>query len=129
MSRARPLVALLFHALLLHVSVLGGGMACAPAWTSLVRATPAAAAPSAAHHGGQHEAAQHEAAQDADAPAPHHDGALAHCVTASGCAAVAVDAPEVTPASLAAVSAKVARVRVRVPASTRAAPEPPPPRA
>ena len=134
MTRARTAIALLFHVLLLHVSVLGGGMACAPAWTSLVRATPAAAAPSAAHHGGQHEAAQHEAAQheaaqDADAPAPHHDGALAHCVTASGCAAVAVDAPEVTPASLAAVSAKVARVRVRVPASTRAAPEPPPPRA
>lgn len=126
MTRARTAIALLFHVLLLHVSVLGGGMACASAWTGAERAAPAAADASsaAAHHGGHHDAAD-----ETDAPAPHHDGASTHCVTAAGCAAVAVAAPTVTPASLASVRAEASRTHVRVPASTRAAPEPPPPRA
>ncbi|MGZ8470486.1 MAG: hypothetical protein ACXW61_12750, partial [Gemmatirosa sp.] len=97
--RARTLVALLFHVLLLHVSVLGGGMACASARaevTDLAAAVEAVVEPVAAEHAA-HDAHAAHAPAPGDAPAdesgrssPHH-GDPSHCATASGCAAVAVD--------------------------------------
>jgi len=120
LTRARTAIALLFHVLLLQVSVLGGGMACAMDGTAPAAAAHHGAQAVAPHEAAHHEATQHEATHPADAPS--------HCVTAAGCAAVAVAAPEVTPAALATVSASAVRAPVRAPASTRAAPEPPPPR-
>ncbi len=145
--RIRTFAALLFHALLLQVSVLGGGMACASAWSDVARtsATVAAAPIDRAHdmhaapatHDGHdgHDAqgvarhAQGVAPNDASgAPSPHH-GDVTHCATTTGCAAVAVLGPTVTPAALAAVHARAEAAPVTLPLSTRAAPEPPPPRA
>ena len=140
--RLRTFAALLFHVLLLQVSVLGGGMACASAWSGAAVATRAAvAAPVDAAHDAHAEHGAHAAhavpatpAAD-DAPvdasggsAPHH-GDVTHCATAAGCAAVAVVGPAVTPAALAAVHARAESVPGALPPSTRAAPEPPPPRA
>jgi hypothetical protein len=139
LTRARTAIALLFHVLLLQVSVLGGGMACATGWTDLARAVggrgaprvgDAARAEPATAHQGAHEAAHHEAAPDeaAHQEATQHGDASSHCVTASGCAAIAGAAHVVTPAVLATVHASTDRLHVRVPAFTRPAPEPPPPR-
>lgn len=140
MRRLPPLrtaVALLFHVLLLHVSVLGGGMACAAARADVAPAAHDGGAHHGADHGASHgadHAAHVAAAMPADVPvdggpAPHHGGAPTHCVTAAGCAAVAVAGPELTLAALASVDSSAERGRVSLPASTRPAPEPPPPRA
>ncbi len=141
LRRLRTFAALLFHVLLLQVSVLGGGMACAPTWADGVGAA-AAGAPAA---GGAHDAhdahagpgasadaardAAPDAADDASGGASPHHGDVRHCATATGCAAVAVLGPVVTPAALAAVHARAHAAPVALPPSTRAAPEPPPPRA
>ena len=138
--RLRAAFALLFQLLLLQVSVLGGGMACAPEWLGTVVETR----PAAEGHGSHAEHAAHavHAAHDAHgetgnalstAPAhdqaPEHGGAPSHCAATASCAAVAVDAPEVTAASVADVHASVQVGRVSLPPSTHQAPEPPPPRA
>jgi hypothetical protein len=149
MMRLRAAFALLFQVLLLQVSLLGGGMACAPEWLGMVSRTPSAAAQAGPEHGrgvghgghrshgahsggashATHGSEAHMAAAPADAPPADHGSTPAHCAAATGCAAVAVDAPEVVTVPGAAVHATVQVGRVSLPPSIRLAPEPPPPRA
>jgi hypothetical protein len=152
MMRLRAAFALLFQVLLLQVSMLGGGMACAPEWLGMVSESRPAAHAVADHggttgHGGhsghagaalathaahgvaREVAANQPAASPLQAPAPEHGGAPSHCAATTGCAAVAVDAAEVIVASVAVVHESVQVGRVSLPLSTRQAPEPPPPRA
>jgi hypothetical protein len=133
--RLRAAFALLFQLLLLQVSVLGGGMACAPEWLGTVAGTRAVAA--AEPHGSHAAHAAHATHGETGGvpsvaptqdPAPEHGGAPSHCAATASCAAVAVDAPEVTAASVADVHASVQIGRVSLPPSTHQAPEPPPPR-
>lgn len=143
--RLRAAFALLFQLLLLQVSVLGGGMACAPEWLgTVVDARPAgegahgahgargelaaqAAHPAHAAHGASD--VERTAAPEQGSGPERHGGAPSHCAATASCAAVAVDAPEVTAASVAVVHASVQVGHVSLPLSTLQAPEPPPPRA
>ena len=137
--RLRAAFALLFQLLVLQVSVLGGGMACAPEWLGTVaEARPMGegapgehAAPSAhSAHAAHGESDGERSAAPAQGPVQEpHGGAPSHCAATASCAAVAVDAPEVTAASVAVVHASVQVGRVSLPPSTHQAPEPPPPRA
>jgi hypothetical protein len=139
MSRLRTAVALLLHVLLLHASVLGGGMACAPLWTGLGSA--AVEVGNAAHdgmHDGMHGAPAHagrpttdRASGDAPSP-PSEQGAghaPTHCVTAAGCVVAAVASSAAADDALRSVRSVAEVGRVSLPPSVRAAPETPPPRA
>ena len=137
--RLRAAFALLFQLLLLQVSVLGGGMACAPEWLGTVAdarpaghaapAAPAAPAEHAAHAAHGERDVERTVAPEQGPAQQQHGGAPSHCAATASCAAVAVVAPEVTAASVAVVHASVQVGRVALPPSTRQAPEPPPPRA
>jgi hypothetical protein len=142
MNRFRAPFALLFQILLLQVSVLGGGMACAPEWMSAVAASQVAASHGHDAGHGTHGAVAHAASArssaevSASAPegaergtTPHHGGPLSHCASASGCAAIGVPAPVATAASVAPVDPSETVLRVTAPRWTHPAPEPPPPRA
>jgi hypothetical protein len=139
MSRIRTAVALLFHVLLLHASVLGGGMACAPVWTGMVAAAPEAdaalgahashGAPAHAEHVAHPRQADAEPAGADDTRTPLSDGAPTHCATASGCAVAALAAPSSTDDALRVVRSVAEVGRVSLPPSIRPAPETPPPRA
>ena len=148
MSRLRTAVALLFHVLLLHASVLGGGMACAPVWSGMIAATPEAAAthatthaahashgaPTHAGHTGQaHQVdADQVDADQAGADGRHpssSDRAPTHCATAAGCAVAALATPSATDDALRLVRSAAEVGRVSLPPSIRPAPETPPPRA
>ena len=148
MSRLRTAVALLFHVLLLHASVLGGGMACAPVWSGVIAATPEAAAthaathashgaPTHAEHAGHagqahHVDADQAAADQAGADGRHtssSDRAPTHCATAAGCAVAALATPSATDDALHLVRSAAEVGRVSLPPSIRPAPETPPPRA
>jgi len=128
MNRLRTAVALLFQILLLQVNVLGGGMACAPAWLQSVAAARTA---SADEHGAPDMHAMHAMPAMPDGgehtPVQHHGSAPTHCAT-TGCAAIAVTAPEVLVAPVAIVAPTVTAIRVSAPHWTHPAPEPPPPR-
>ncbi len=142
MSRLRTAVALLFHVLLLHASVLGGGMACAPVWTGMVAAESQVDAAHAAHaahasHGAPTHAEHvghlsHADAEPAGADgerAPLSDRAPTHCATAAGCAVAVLATPSSTDDALRVVRSVAEVGRVSLPASIRPAPETPPPRA
>jgi hypothetical protein len=137
MSRLRTVLALLLHVLLLHASVLGGGMACAPASSGLAGATT-----ERHEHGGQHERHAQRSAHEGvpaghasagqghgDAPAPPSERAPTHCVTAAGCAVAALAVPATVDDTLQRVRSVAAVGRVSLPPSGRPAPETPPPRA
>ena len=139
MPRLRALVALLLHVLLLHASVLGGGMACAPLWTGMGSGASAAAS---VVHAGAHDAPAHRGhgapahaghsttdQVDGDAPSSRSEHGPTHCVTAAGCVVAALASSAPVDDSLRIVR-RVAEVgRVSLPPSLRPAPETPPPRA
>ena len=136
MSRLRTAVALLFHVLLLHASVLGGGMACAPVWNGMVAAAPQASAAHASHGAPEH--AEHLGHVGASADdevgadgrhAPPADRAPTHCAAAAGCAVAALATPSSTDDALRVVRSLAEVGRVSLPPSIRPAPETPPPRA
>ena len=139
MPRLRAVAALLLHVLLLHASVLGGGMACAPLWTGLHGG--AAEVASAAHAGahGDHAGVAHAASAHAnhapadqvegDAPTPLSERAPTHCVTAAGCVVAALASSAPVDDSLQTVRSVAEVGRVSLPPSIRPAPETPPPRA
>jgi hypothetical protein len=105
--RTRRALALLLHLLLVLAILPGGRMACAPA-------APAAGAAEHAHHGGQ-------------APTQSSDVAT-HCATAVGCGVIVADVEALLLATTVAVTTSGRPASATLPASPRAAPEPPPPR-
>lgn len=153
----RRLLAVVCQLLVLQLTGLGGGMACAVGWSTggapgatAQRAMPAAmqaAMQAAMHHGHgavdgadadhRDHAAAATAADDADGRSDAHDGGAAdaqqgaaHCALSAGCLpSLALGGPalRLAPASL------VGEVRVQVgaallPPSSEQGPEPPPPR-
>jgi hypothetical protein len=130
MSLPRRAVAVLLQLLLLQVSLLVAGTACARG--AELAAVAAHASHAASHHAASHHAASHHAASHHDAPRPsapaQHDHGATHCMMAAGCALVAEETPTFETASLVVVHAALADAPARLHPSARQAPEPPPPR-
>lgn len=136
LHRLRRFAAALAGVLLLQLTLLGVGAACAtppagPQAGSVVAAGAHDDGHHAAHDGHAAEAPRERQAPrgpaSGDAP-PHHDGRL-HCPSATSCAGIAIAAT--TAAAADPGPRRVARVGARDaerPASVVGAPEPPPPR-
>ena len=133
MRRLRSLAAALAGLLLIQVSLLGAGLACAASASVNQTLT---GDERAAHHEGSHGGHGRMAAEstlpaapERQTPASHHDGPL-HCPGTTSCASATIGSAEVRFAGLeVSDAAEPSAHAVKVPMSVAGAPEPPPPRA
>jgi hypothetical protein len=132
MRRFRSFAAALLGALLLQATLLGSASACARvSGMADMRATSATAA--AGHEAHDAHAAHGQAGRPAPDDAARRDShgqAPAHCMAAMSCTMVGVASTGTTlPGARVVPVVRIAAHDDDAPASTRGAPEPPPPRA
>ena len=135
----RRAVALLLNLLLLQLSALGGGAACAVSVAHAAQGAELDAAPVHGEHHGGHDA-EHGAPAGAPAAGAHAHGGdvdapvsgsptLPHCALAAACMAPALASGTEPLPSLVPLAARVRAAQDGAPRSATTAPEPPPPRA
>jgi hypothetical protein len=123
--------AALLGALLLQVTFLGSGMACALE-KAASRSAVVLSATDAAEHTGHavHGGARQEAPSPTHDDAPAREHAPAHCPATMTCSAVGLlAAADLSPVDGLSHMSEITASDDAVPASARGAPEPPPPRA
>jgi hypothetical protein len=130
MTRSRRLLAFALELLLLQVSILGGGVACASRSGGLIAARSSATAEHATHTVAHHGSAQSPSpTPDAPGtPASQHELAARHCLLGGSCAVIGVTSPALLVATVTTVSRVVDVADAHLRRSARPAPEPPPPR-